>query len=70
MKKLFFIGISIFCCSFIYAQNLTQTIRGSVVDKETQSPIEFASIYILKDSTLIKSTTADENGQFCERKKT
>ena len=64
MKKLFFIYIAFFICSFIHAQNLTQTIRGSVVDKETQSPIEFASIYIFKDSTLIKSTTADGTGQF------
>lgn len=67
MKSYFFIGILLFIIQFSFAQNLTQDIRGSVVDKETQAPIEYATILIFKDSSLIKSTIADGQGQFiCE----
>ena len=64
MKNYFFISILILFSQLLFAQNLTQNIRGTIVDKETQSPIEYATVYIYKDSTLIKSTIADAQGNF------
>lgn len=45
------------------AQDLTQTIRGTVIDKQTQSPLPGAIIVVLNSSPLLASTT-DENGKF------
>lgn len=55
----FFIVISI----AINAQELTQTIRGTIIDKQTQSPLPGALISILNSEPL-KATTSDENGKF------
>jgi len=46
-----------------YSQELTQTIRGTVIDKQTQSPLPGAVISILNSEPL-KATTTDENGKF------
>ncbi|MES2514603.1 MAG: TonB-dependent receptor, partial [Bacteroidota bacterium] len=48
---------------FFYCQELTQTIRGTVLDKQTQSPLPGAVISIL-NSDPIMATTTDENGKF------
>lgn len=55
----FFIVMSI----AIKAQELTQTIRGTIIDKQTQSPLPGAVISILNFEPL-KATTSDENGKF------
>jgi hypothetical protein len=47
----------------ISAQNLTQTIRGSVVDKVSLAPLPGA-VVILVNSNPRKGATADENGNF------
>jgi hypothetical protein len=47
----------------ISAQNLTQTIRGSVVDKVSLAPLPGA-IIILVNSDPRKGATADEHGNF------
>lgn len=44
-------------------QELSQTIRGTVIDKQTQSPLPGAVICIV-NSNPIKATTADESGKF------
>ncbi|HNW88994.1 MAG TPA: carboxypeptidase-like regulatory domain-containing protein [Bacteroidales bacterium] len=46
-----------------YSQNLFQTIRGTVVDKETKSPLPGANV-ILVNSLPIKGTTTDISGKF------
>ena len=46
-----------------FSQELTQTIRGTVLDKQTQSPLPGAVISILNTDP-IKATTTDENGKF------
>lgn len=46
-----------------YAQELTQTIRGTVVDKQTQSPLPGAIISIL-NSDPIQVTSTNEFGKF------
>ena len=40
-----------------YAQELTQTIRGTVVDKQTQSLLPGAIIFILNSDPLLVTST-------------
>ncbi len=47
----------------LVAQQLTQTIRGTVIDKQTQSPLPGVVISVL-NSTLIKATTTNTDGKF------
>ena len=54
------------CCvyvQFVFSQELSQTIRGTIVDKQTQSPLPGAVISILNTEP-IKAVTSDENGKF------
>jgi hypothetical protein len=46
------------------AQGITQTVRGSIADRESHSPLPFASVVLLKDSAVVKTAQADENGKF------
>jgi hypothetical protein len=46
-----------------HSQELTQTIRGTVIDKQTQSPLPGAIISILNTNPII-ATTTDESGKF------
>ncbi|MFY0687049.1 MAG: TonB-dependent receptor [Cyclobacteriaceae bacterium] len=47
----------------VEAQTLTQTVRGTIVEQETQFPLIGASV-ILTSSTELVGATADINGQF------
>ncbi len=47
----------------INAQELSQTIRGTIVDKQTQSPLPGAMIQLL-NSDPVKVCSSDENGKF------
>ena len=67
-----FIRLFTQCLSFLFilflssvsnAQNPTQTIRGTVVDKVSQSPMPGAVIQLLNTQP-VKGTTANENGLF------
>jgi hypothetical protein len=62
MRSLFVLFIFIFYQTS-FSQDLTQTIRGTVIDKQTQSPLPGAVISILNTDPL-KATTTDENGKF------
>ena len=52
-----------FCVSIIYSQDLTQTIRGTILDKQTQSPLPGVIVQLL-NAEKITATTTDENGKF------
>lgn len=52
-----------FLFQLLSSQELTQTIRGTVLDKQTQSPLPGAVISIL-NTTPFTATTTDENGKF------
>ncbi len=54
-----FIGTS----SQLFSQSLTQTIRGSVIDKISKSPLPGATVLILNSNPLVGSTT-DPDGNF------
>jgi ferric enterobactin receptor len=51
-------------CNLSIAQN--GTIKGTVVDNQTRTPIEYASIALLhwKDSTVVAGALSKKNGSF------
>ena len=48
----------------VRAQDITQTIRGTVVDSDTKIPQFAATVAIYDDSILVKATITDEDGNF------
>jgi hypothetical protein len=62
-KKLFLLTIGIIAITNIIGQNLTQTVRGTVVDKDTKTPLEGVTI-ILLNSTPLVGTSTDASGEF------
>ncbi len=61
--KYFFLIISVSVFQIVFSQELSQTIRGTVIDKQTQSPLPGAVVSIL-NSEPPKATITDENGKF------
>ncbi len=61
MKKI--VAIFLLFPFLFNAQTLKQTIRGVILDKQTQSPLPGAVICVLNTNP-IKATTSDENGKF------
>lgn len=53
----------LFFCSFSFAQTLTQTVKGKVVDAETGAPLLGANV-ILLNVDLPKGAITDEEGYF------
>jgi hypothetical protein len=49
---------------FAQAQVPVQTIRGTVVDKESNMPLIGVNVVITKDSAILNGSTTDENGHF------
>jgi hypothetical protein len=57
--------LSFFICTTAQAQTrLSQTIRGVIIDKESNAPIEGANVFILKDSMVVTSSQTSESGEF------
>ncbi len=55
----------VMCCQIGgFAQELTQTIRGSVTDGETRLPLISATVAVYHDSLLIAASTTDHRGVF------
>jgi hypothetical protein len=46
------------------AQSVTQTIRGTIIDKESNVPLESVSVAVIKDSSVLGGTTTDAQGNF------
>ncbi|MGZ5283172.1 MAG: TonB-dependent receptor [Bacteroidia bacterium] len=63
LKTLLVFILFLFSVNRSIGQALTQTIRGTVVDKQSQSPLFGANIIILNTEPL-KGTKTDENGKF------
>ncbi len=63
MKKLILILLYIGSLTTMSAQNLTQTIRGIIVDEDTQIPLIGANIVVLNSSPTI-GTSSDLDGRF------
>lgn len=47
-----------------FTQNVTQTIRGQIIDKESKANLIGATSVLYKDSVLISGTSADGDGNF------
>jgi hypothetical protein len=65
MTKVFsYLLLLLFCLSANAQNNIT--IKGTVVDINTQLPLEMATVYFttVKDSTVIEYATTDKNGVF------
>jgi CarboxypepD_reg-like domain len=66
MKKLLRITTTVLVLVFskaLFAQNLTQTIKGTVLDKSIKSPLIGANVVILNTNPLLGSTV-DDDGHF------
>jgi hypothetical protein len=61
MQKIAILLLLLSLTFFCQAQNITQTVRGTIVDKISKSPIIGATV-VLSDKT--KGTKADVNGRF------
>lgn len=46
-----------------FSQELTQTVRGTIIDKQSRAPIEFANVLVVGSDPHM-GTSADENGKF------
>jgi len=61
--KLLFLSVVMVTAIDLQAQNVTQSVRGIVVDQDSQSPLVGATIIIQASDPLIGSVT-DTNGEF------
>jgi len=57
---------SLFCffTTFIFSQNLTQTIRGRVVDATSKAELPGVQVVLYKDSSKIAGVQTDVNGKY------
>ena len=64
MKAIIFTFFTLFCIGGeIFAQTLNQTIKGTVLDKQSQYPLPGAVIQVLNTNPNLNATTS-ENGEF------
>lgn len=65
MKKIY---ISLVFIVYLFlptlAQNITQNIRGHIVDKESQAPLSFVTIAVYTENKLTGSVSTDDQGYF------
>ena len=52
--------LPLICCS----QNLTQTIKGKIIEKESHYPLIGATVILLSDSSKLNGATTDVDGNF------
>lgn len=65
MRKAFYLyTLLLFYFSDTTAQSVTQTVRGSIVDKESNQPLEGVNVYALKDSTILQTSITTADGAF------
>ncbi|MBP6385727.1 MAG: carboxypeptidase-like regulatory domain-containing protein [Pseudarcicella sp.] len=56
-------ALLLFVTMVTFSQNITQTIRGIVIDKESKSPLAFASVILLQSNSNT-GTSTDALGNF------
>ncbi len=61
--KLFLISLTIIVTSNVNAQNITQSVRGQIISKQTQVTLPGATIILLESNPVI-ATVTDNNGYF------
>ena len=63
LMRIFIISVFVFCFGQVTAQNYLQTIRGKVIDKQSQAALPGASVVVVDSVKLLGSAT-DEEGVF------
>jgi len=63
VRSIFGLFVCVFLLQYALAQNTTQTVRGTVLDKDSRTPLIGASVIVLGSDPLIGSTT-DVDGRF------
>jgi len=65
MEKKYFLIVSFFLSVSLFAQS-NISLKGKILDKNTQNPIESATVFLtsVQDSTVIDYTISDKNGSF------
>jgi len=63
MNKFFLVLVFSFSSVFIFAQDLTQTIKGQIIDESSHEPIPFATIVIIGTNAVL-GTTSDMGGNY------
>jgi hypothetical protein len=63
MRRLLPIPIFLFLATLLHAQTLTQTVRGTIIDKESHQPLVGAVVAIIGTNPF-KGATTDEKGNF------
>lgn len=62
-KSLLFLLFSLLSSIGLHSQSTTQTIKGTVLDRDTRQPIMGATVVVLESDSLL-GTTTDIDGQF------
>ena len=63
VHKILFTFLLLFASITAFSQNITQTIRGTVIDKESKAPLGFSSVVLLNSNPIIGALT-DTLGNF------
>ena len=63
VHKTLFTSLLLFVSIAAFSQNITQTIRGTLLDKESKSPLPFASVVLLNSNPIV-GTSTDTLGNF------
>jgi hypothetical protein len=63
MNRYFLSAVTWILAGSVYAQEITQTIKGSVVDKQSQGPLPGVIVQLL-NSDPVKAAVTDMNGEF------
>lgn len=63
MKLISLLILSLFWSTITHAQQLTQTVRGHLIDQDSQTPLIGATVQILHSDPVL-GTVTDTNGQF------
>lgn len=64
MRNLYVLLLIVFSAQVLYAQQVTQTVRGIIVDKESNAPLEGVAVYALKDSSVLSTYISGTDGSF------
>jgi len=62
MKKILFFSIFWLCQSYLIAQN--QTVKGIIIDKQSEMPLIGATVTLISEGETEKGTTTDIDGYF------
>lgn len=55
------------CClvlSWCEAQEITQIIKGTIVDAQARYPLAGVTVVVFRDTTFVKATSSDDKGQY------